>query len=61
MDKRRNTMVCPHNEGCACTEAQRQCWKCGWHPEVAQRRLDNAMKKMEAKETWARKMLSWRS
>ena len=42
MDKRRNTMVCPHNEGCACTEAQRQCWKCGWHPEVAQRRLDNA-------------------
>lgn len=46
MDKNRKTMVCPHNEGCSCTEAQRQCWKCGWNPKVAQKRIEKSMKKM---------------
>ena len=46
MDKRRKTMVCPYNEACECTEAQRQCWKCGWKPEVEKRRKAETTKKM---------------
>ena len=45
MDNRRKPKVCPHNDACECTEAQRQCWKCGWNPEVAKRRMAKMLKK----------------
>ena len=37
--------VCPHNDACRCTE--RNCYKCGWNPKVAQMRMDKVLKKTE--------------
>ena len=34
--------VCPHNEGCMCT--QKQCNTCGWHPAVAKSRMERLMR-----------------
>lgn len=51
MDKRRKTMVCPHNDACACTEAQRTCWKCGWNPNVQKKRKDKILQKMGVKKS----------
>lgn len=30
--------VCPHNNACRCTG--RNCYRCGWHPKVAKKRLE---------------------
>jgi hypothetical protein len=30
-------IICPHNHECRCTTPE--CHKCGWNPEVAERRL----------------------
>lgn len=30
--------VCHHNPECRCDK--RECWKCGWNPEVAQARKE---------------------
>jgi hypothetical protein len=30
--------TCPNNEAVVCT--QKVCWKCGWNPKVAQKRLE---------------------
>ena len=29
---------CPHNEAVVC--GRRACWKCGWNPTVAKKRLE---------------------
>lgn len=34
---------CPNNEGVSCYADY--CWKCGWNPAVAQRRLDKLLGK----------------
>ena len=34
---------CPFNEGVACDASH--CWKCGWNPAVAQRRLNEILGK----------------
>ena len=40
---------CPHTSGVVCSERQKPCERCGWHPDETQRRLvmirDGKMKK----------------
>ncbi len=38
--------VCPYTQNVTCFS--RRCTKCGWNPEVAERRLEAIRKKMEA-------------
>ena len=35
--KKRGYHDCPHNEGCRCNV--KNCHKCGWHPKVAEARM----------------------
>ena len=39
--------VCPHNEGCRCT--QKNCGSCGWHPKVMKSRFEKLFFGKEAK------------
>lgn len=36
-------LSCPHNDACKCSK--QTCWKCGWNPTVAQKRLDKFQEK----------------
>ena len=38
--------TCPHNDGCWCNSRQkRDCYRCGWNPNVAKRRFEEILGK----------------
>lgn len=47
---RRKTFPCPHNDGVECD--QKQCYRCGWNPDVEKRRKEKI--RQRRKESLAR-------
>lgn len=38
--------ACPHNDGVSCSPYQRNCFACGWYPDVAKDRLEQICMKL---------------